>query len=110
MAVATTRGAGLADSRDVSSNTATDKKPDLESRIKDQRAALIEKIGRLRGDLRPQATESRRNLKTRLTELAHLLDWGVAGDWQNVSALVANKLEQWLAESARQLVVRYEQP
>ena len=103
-----TRGACLAYSGDVSSNT--DKTVDLESRIKDQRAALIEKVGQLRGDVRPQATESRRNLKTRLIELEHILKWGVADGWQSVTPPVANKLEQWLTESARQLVVRNEQP
>jgi hypothetical protein len=84
------------------------KELDLESRIKDQRAALIEKIGGLRGDVRPEALESRSNLKARLSDLAHILKWGVADDWRSVSAPVMNKLEQWLAESARQLVARTE--
>ena len=82
--------------------------PDLESRIKARRAALIEKLGGLRGDVRPQAVESRINFKARLTDLAHILKWGVADDWQNVTAPVANKLEEWLAESAQQLVARTE--
>jgi hypothetical protein len=88
----------------------TGKELDLESRIKDQRAVLFERIGGLRGDLRPHATESRSNLKARLTELAHILEGGVADDWQSVAAPVANELERWLAESARQLVARNEQP
>ena len=83
---------------------------DLESRIKHQRAALIEKLNGLKTDVRREAIESRSNLKARLSELTHLLKWGVADDWQSVSAPVTNKLEQWLAESGRQLVARYERP
>ena len=80
---------------------------DLESRIKARRAVLLEKLGGLRGDVRPQAIESRSNFKARLTDLAHILEWGV-DDWQHVKAPVANKLEQWLADSAHQLVVTNE--
>lgn len=84
--------------------------PDLESRVRERRAALIAKLGGLRGDLRPEAIESRQKLKAKLSDLAHIVKWGVVDDWASLSAPLTNTLEQWLAESARQLVTRSEQP
>ena len=83
---------------------------DLESRIKARRAELIDKIGGLRGDRRREAAESRDKLKAKLSELAHMLKWGVADGWASVGAPLTNKLEQWLAEAARQLIAKSEQP
>lgn len=83
---------------------------DLESRIKERRAELIDKIGGLRGDRRPEAIESRDKLKAKLSELAHILKWGVADGWASLGAPLTNKLERWLAESARQLITKNEQP
>lgn len=83
---------------------------DLESRIKERRAELIDKIGGLRRDMRPEATESRDKLKAKLSELAHIIKWGVADGWASLGAPLTNKLEQWLAESARQLITKNEQP
>ena len=83
---------------------------DLQARINERRTELIDKIGRLRGDKRPEATESRRKLKAKLFELAHIVRWGVVDGWASLSAPLTNKLEQWLAESARQLITRNDQP
>lgn len=85
-------------------------KTDLQSRISDRRAELIDKIGGLRKDRRPEAAESRHKLKAQLSELAHLIDWGVPDGWASLSAPLTNKLEQWLAESARQFSSKNEQP
>lgn len=84
--------------------------PGLESRIQARRAELIEKLGGLRGDVRPEATESRGKLKAKLSELAHIVKYGVVDGWASLDGPLANKLEQWLAESARQLAARNEQP
>jgi len=84
--------------------------PDLESRIKERRAELIDKLGGLRGDVRPGASESRDKLKAKLSDLAHIVRWGVVDGWATLSAPLTNKLEEWLAESARQLVNKNEQP
>jgi hypothetical protein len=84
--------------------------PDLESRIKKRRAELIAKLGKLGGDVRPEATESRDKLRAKLSELAHIVKWGVADGWASLGDPLTNKLEQWLAESARQLIARNEQP
>jgi hypothetical protein len=84
--------------------------PDLESRIKEQRAELIDKVGALRGDRRPEAIESRHNLKVKLNELAHIVNWGVVDGWANLGAPLTTKLEQWLAESKRQLAAKHERP
>ena len=81
---------------------------DLQSRINERRAELLNKIGGLRGDKRPEAVESRDKLKAKLSELAHIVKWGVVGGWASVGAPVTNKLEQWLAESARQLNTKHE--
>jgi hypothetical protein len=79
---------------------------DLESRITQRRAEVIEKIGGLRGDMRPEAIESRKKLKAKLSELTHVIKWGVPDGWASLGAPLTNKLEQWLAESARQLITK----
>ncbi|HEU4726654.1 MAG TPA: hypothetical protein VFT22_02160, partial [Kofleriaceae bacterium] len=58
--------------------------PDLESRIKEKRAALISKLGDLRGDVRPEASESRDKLKAKLSDLTHILKWGVVDGWASL--------------------------
>jgi len=82
---------------------------DLESRIKERHAELIGKIGGLRRDMRPEASESRDKLKARLFELAHIIKWGVVDGWATLGAPLTNRLEQWLAESAHQLITKNEQ-
>lgn len=77
--------------------------PDLESRLRQRRAALIDKLGTLRGDVRPESVEKRAKLKAKLSELAHIVKWGVVGDYASLAAPMTNKLEEWLTESARQL-------
>lgn len=84
--------------------------PNLESRIKERRMEMIDKLNSLRGDRRPEATESRDRLKAKLSELAHLIRWGVSDDWASVSVPLVNKLEQWLAEAARQMITKHERP
>lgn len=84
--------------------------PDLESRIMKRRAELIDRLGWLRRDVRPEAIESRAKLKAKLSELAHIVKWGVADGWASLGAPLTNRLEQWLAESARQLIAKNEQP
>lgn len=76
---------------------------DLKSRIKDQRAELIHKLGELNGDMRPEAAESRHRLKAKLSELAHIINWGVVDGWANLGSPLTDKLEQWLAEATRHL-------
>ena len=82
---------------------------DLESRIKARRGELIDKLGGLRGDKRPEAAESRNRLKAKLSELAHIMKWGVADGWASVGTPLTDKLEEWLAEAAHQLTARYDQ-
>ena len=84
--------------------------PDLQSRIQVRRAQLIDKLSTLRGDVRPESVESRDKLKAKLSELAHIVKWGVVGGWASLGAPLTNKLEQWLTESARQLQPQHEQP
>jgi hypothetical protein len=82
--------------------------PDLESRIKARRAQLLGKLGELQVDKRREAPESRDRLKARLSELSHILRWGVVDGWASVGDPVAHKLEQWLADSAGQLAAKQE--
>ncbi|TMQ07896.1 MAG: hypothetical protein E6J90_42015 [Deltaproteobacteria bacterium] len=84
--------------------------PDLESRIRRRRAELIGKLGELRPDQRLGAAEARDKVKAALSELAHLVKWGVVDGWASIGDPVTHKLEQWLADSARQLIPRREQP
>jgi hypothetical protein len=82
--------------------------PDLESRLRHRRAALIDQLGALRGDVRPESVESRLKLKAKLSELAHIVKWGVVGSYASLAAPLTNKLEEWLTESAGQLRPRPE--
>lgn len=84
--------------------------PDLESRISYRRAQLIGKLGELKTDARLGVAEMRGKLKATLSELSHVVKWGVVDGWANVSAPVTNKLEQWLAGSARELAAKNERP
>jgi hypothetical protein len=75
--------------------------PDLESRIKLCRAELVAQLRELRADRRVWASEAGDKLKARLSELSHLLKWGVVDGWASVGDKVKQRLEQWLAESRR---------
>lgn len=77
--------------------------PDLESRIKARRAELVAQLRELRTDRRLEAGEAGDKLKARLSELSHLLKWGVVDGWASVGDKVKHRLEHWLAESERQL-------
>jgi hypothetical protein len=82
--------------------------PDLESRIKQRRAQLLGKLGELQADMRLDAAEVRDKLKATLSELKHVLKWGIADGWASVGGPVTHKLERWLVDSARQLATRRE--
>jgi hypothetical protein len=92
-------------------NTTSDppSEPDLEARIKQRRAELIGKLGELKTDVRLGAPEARDTLKATLSELAHVVKWGVVDGWTSLGAPVTLKLEQWLAGSARHLATRNDQ-
>ena len=77
--------------------------PDLASRIKARRAELVAQLRELRMDRRLEAGEAGDKLKARLSELAHLLKWGVVDGWASLGDEVKHRLEHWLAESERQL-------
>ena len=77
--------------------------PDLESRIKACRAELVAQLRELRADRRLEAGEAGDKLKVRLSELSHLLKWGVVDGWASLGDKVKDRLEHWLAESKRQL-------
>jgi hypothetical protein len=81
---------------------------DLESRITDRRAELIGKLDKLRADRRVEAAEARHRLKVLLSDLAHVVKWGVVDGWTSLGGPVAYRLENWLAESARPLATKNE--
>ena len=83
--------------------------PDLESRVTARRAELIAKLVELKADTRREAIEARDKLKAKLSELAHIVKWGIVDGWASLGDPVTHKLDQWLAESARQLVIKNEQ-
>jgi hypothetical protein len=83
--------------------------PDLESRVTARRAELIAKLVELKADTRREAIEGRDKLKAKLSELAHIVKWGIVDGWASLGGPVTHKLDQWLAESARQLVIKNEQ-
>lgn len=76
--------------------------PDLESLIKARRAELAAQLRELRTDRRIEASEAGDKLKARLSELSHILKWGVVDGWASLGDKVKDRLEHWLAESKRQ--------
>jgi hypothetical protein len=83
--------------------TATQPQPDLKALIHARRAELIKVLVELKADTGMAAAEARDKLKARLSELAHVVKWGVVDDWASVGDPVTKKLQQWLVESARQV-------
>lgn len=77
--------------------------PDLKSLIHARRAELIKVLVELKADTRIEAADARHRIKTKLSELAHVVKWGVVDDWASVGEPVTTKLQQWLAESAHQV-------
>jgi hypothetical protein len=77
--------------------------PDLETRIKVHRVELVALLRELKADRRPGAAEAGDRLKASLSELSHLLKWGVVDGWASLGDKVKLRLETWLAESRRQL-------
>jgi hypothetical protein len=93
----------------TTNTTDTTSEPDLESRIKERRAELMGKLGELRGDLRAGTAEARTRLKATLSELSHIVKWGVVDGWASVSAPITHKLERWLTDSASRLATKHEE-
>ena len=75
----------------------------VQSRIKARRAELVAQLRELRADRRLEAGEAGDKLKARLSELSHLLKWGVVDGWASLGDKVKDRLEHWLAESKHQL-------
>lgn len=73
--------------------------PDLESRIRVRRAELTAKLGELKTDMRLEAAEARDKVKAKLSELTHVLKWGVVDGWASLGDNLKNKLETWLGDS-----------
>jgi hypothetical protein len=69
---------------------------DLEARIRVRRAELKAKLVELKGDRRMEAGESRDTLRAKLSELAHVLKWGVVDDWASLGDNMKRRLEHWL--------------
>ena len=77
--------------------------PDLESRVRLRRAELFVRLRELRTDRRFEAAEARDKLKAKLSELTHLLKWGIGDGWGSLGDSVKRRLEHWLRESRHQL-------
>jgi hypothetical protein len=80
--------------------------PDLETRIRLRRAELFVRLRELRADRRFEAAEARDKLKAKLSELTHLLKWGISDGWGSLGDNVKRRLEHWLRESRHQLPIR----
>jgi hypothetical protein len=79
---------------------------DLESRIRLRRAELFVRLRELRADRRFEAAEARDKVKAKLSELSHLLKWGIGDGWGSLGDAVKRRLEHWLRESGHQLPIR----
>ena len=77
--------------------------PDLESRIRLRRAELFVRLRELRADRRLEAAEARDRVKAKLSELTHLLKWGISDGWESLGDNVKRRLERWLRESRQHL-------
>ena len=77
--------------------------PDLESRIRVRRAELVAKLRELEADMRLGATEARDKLRATLSELSHVLKWGIVDGWASLGDKVTQRLEHWLDDSGRSL-------
>jgi hypothetical protein len=80
--------------------------PDLESRIRLRRAELFVRLRELRSDRRLGAVEARDKVKAKLSELTHLLRWGIRDGWGSLGDALKRRLEHWLRESSHQLLLR----
>ncbi len=80
--------------------------PDLESRIRLRRAELFVRLRELRGDSCFEAAETRDKVKAKLSELAHLLKWGISDGWGILGGAVKRRLEHWLRDSRHQVPMR----
>jgi hypothetical protein len=80
--------------------------PDLESRIRLRRAELFVRLRELRADRRFEAAEACDKLKAKLSELSHLLKWGISDGWGSLGDNVKRRLEHWLRESRNQLPIQ----
>ena len=80
--------------------------PDLESRVRVRRVELVARLRELRADKRLGATEASDKLKAKLSELSHILKWGVVDGWASLGDSMKHRLEHWLAESKPQLPTR----
>jgi hypothetical protein len=80
--------------------------PDLESRIRLRRAELFVRLRELGADRRFEAAEARDKVKAKLSELTHLLKWGISDGWGSLGDNVKRRLEHWLRESRHQLPIR----
>jgi hypothetical protein len=82
---------------------------DLQSRINERRAELIGVLGELKTDMRLGAAEARDKVKATLSELAHIVKWGIIDGWANLGSPVTHRLEHWLTGSAQQLTAKNDQ-
>lgn len=64
------------------------------------------RLRELRTDRRLDAVEARDRLKAKLSELTHLLKWGISDGWESLGDGVKRRLEHWLHESRRQLPIQ----
>ena len=80
--------------------------PGLEARIRLRRAELFVRLRELREDRRFETAEARDKLKAKLSELTHLLKWGISDGWGSLGDNVKLRLEHWLRESSHQLPIR----
>jgi hypothetical protein len=80
---------------------------ELESRIRVRRAELVARLRELKVDRRLGAGESFDKLKARLSELSHLLKWGIVDGWASLGDKVKERLEHWLEESGHQLPTQH---
>jgi hypothetical protein len=73
------------------------RRPDLETRVTARKTELIaEIIEHKKNSSRVRAAEEIDRLKSRLSELAHIVKEGV-GDWANVGPKAKTRLDEWMA-------------
>jgi hypothetical protein len=71
--------------------------PDLESRVNARRQELLANLAELKDDQSAAAAAVRERIRTRLSELRHIMKESVIHGWANITDVARARVGRWLA-------------